>query len=249
MTSSASAAAPSQQRASTWQAIPAADGDAVARARREALNIVQWVARIANSYVRHEADERTLLEFRSSNAAFVTKTFENNKAIEMRLPTLELQFLENGKPVAHIFDPEEHSPAETEAWVLVELLHRGIDRDKFSMTLPYSMPALMTGDADDYSPRSCEEGLAHLTAWYRNAETALGAASGGGAKAIVCSPQTLNLTRSQIGFSPGDKRLGEPYFYKGANNSEKFSTLSASQLASERDPLAAAIAFLSDPAG
>ena len=69
------------------------------------------------------------------------------------------------------------------------------------------------------------------------------------AKAIVCSPQTLNLTRSQIGFSPGDKRLGEPYFYKGANNSGKFSTLSASQLASERDPLAAAIAFLSDRAG
>ncbi len=221
----------------------------MARAQREALNIVQWVARIANSYVRQEAGERTSLEFRSSNAAFVTKTFENNKAIEMRLPTLELQFLEDDKPVPHIFDPEEHSPAETEAWILVELLHRGLDRDRFSKALPYSVPGLMTGDADDYSPQSCKEGLAHLTACYRNAATALAAASIGGAKTIVSSSQTLNLIRSGIGFSPGDDKLGEPYFYRGANNAGNFSTLRASQLASERDPLAAAIAFLNDPAG
>ena len=58
----------------------------------------------------------------------------------MRLPTLEMQFHEHGKPVPHILDPEEHSPAEVEAWMLVELLHRGVDREKFSKTLPYSNP-------------------------------------------------------------------------------------------------------------
>ncbi len=134
---------------------------ALTRARRRGtLNLVQWLSRIANSYVRDGAPEAVSeLEFRAADAAFVTKQFDKGIALEIRLPGLELQFLENGKPMPHVFDPEEHSPAEVEAWLLVELLHRGIDREKFSKELPYAIAGLMSGDAEDYSPQLCRPGL------------------------------------------------------------------------------------------
>ena len=116
-----------------WESVEIGDPASFARARELALNVVQWVARIANSYVSAAtAEERVRLTFRTPDATFVTRPFEDNKSLELRLPSLNLQFLEGGRPVPHIFDPEDHSPAETEAWLLVELLHRGIERDRFS---------------------------------------------------------------------------------------------------------------------
>ena len=118
-----------------------ADVAKLARARNEVINIVQWLARIACSYVTNGVPERcTDLDFRAEDTAFVTKQFAEGVALEMRLPDLHLQFLQNGKPVPHIFDPQERSPAETEAWILVELLHRGIDRGRFTKKLPYAVP-------------------------------------------------------------------------------------------------------------
>jgi hypothetical protein len=158
-----------------WQAIEDSDREVLVRARTEAINLVQWLARIANSFSAGATpEERILLEFRSTDAAFVTKPFDRDMAVEMRLPSLEMQFLEGGRPVPHIFDPEEHSPAEVEAWLLVELLHRGLDRTKFSKNLPYSVPGLMTGDAEDHSPQACRQGLTQLAAWFRNAAAVLG---------------------------------------------------------------------------
>ncbi len=59
----------------------------LARARSEAINLVQWPARIANSYVTSGAPERrTDLEFRAADAAFVTRQFADGVALEMRLP-------------------------------------------------------------------------------------------------------------------------------------------------------------------
>src|SRR5580704_2514685 len=121
-----------------WSTVGTVDLDALAKAKMEAINLVQWLARIANSYVTESPPERrTELEFRAADAAFFTKPFDRNLALEMRLPSLEMQFLDGGNPVPHILDPEEHSPAEIEAWILVELLHRGIDREKFSKKLHY----------------------------------------------------------------------------------------------------------------
>ncbi len=107
-----------------------------AKARDLTLNLAQWLARIGNSYVAGDRpDDRVSLSF--SRGSFVTKSFEREFVLELRLPSLEMQFQERGKPVPHILNPEEHSPAETEAWILVELLHRGVERDKFSKSLPY----------------------------------------------------------------------------------------------------------------
>ena len=220
-----------------WQAIEASDArSARACAYRRLINLVQWLARIANSFsVGATPEERILLEFRSTDAAFVTKPFDRDMAVEMRLPSLEMQFLEGGRPVPHIFDPEEHSPAEVEAWLLVELLHRGLDRTRFSKNLPCSVPGLMTGDAEDHSPQACRQGLTQLAAWFRNAAAVLGAADGAGKARVVCLPRTLDLVclsgrgcEAAVGFSPGDAQNPEPSFYVGAANGRQRSILTAS---------------------
>ena len=176
MTSTADTGAKASIDSAPWRELRPIDVDALAKARSELTNLIQWPARIANSYVAGDlSDERVTLEFRPGTAAFVTKTFDQRLSLELRLPTLELQFIENGKAAPHIFDPEERSPAEVEAWFLVELLHRGVDRSKFSKKLPYDISGLMTGDADDHSPQSCLPALTQLTAWYRNAAAAIDA--------------------------------------------------------------------------
>ncbi len=104
-----------------WEDIPACDDKQFAQARVETLNLVQWPARIANSYVtRKLPEERVILEFRAGNPAFVTQIFEKHVTLEMRLANLEMQFSEHGRPVPHIFDPEDHSPAKVEACQSVE---------------------------------------------------------------------------------------------------------------------------------
>jgi len=245
-----------------WQVVGAGGLDALAKAKTEALNLVQWLARIANSYVTEgPPEQRSMLDFRASDAAFVTKSFDKGLSLEMRLPTLEMQFLENGKPMPHILDPQEHSPAEVEAWILVELLHRRVDREKFSKKLPYTIPELMTGDAEDHSPQSCQPGLTELMAWFQNAAAVLDAAAratGTDKARIVCLPQTLNLTwipnpgaaQADFGFSPGDAENPEPFFYANesatnvAAKNKKHSVLKSSILLAESDPAAAAIKFL-----
>ena len=153
--------------------------------------------------------------------------FDDDLALELRLASLEMQFREHGKPMPHILDPEEHSPAEVEAWLLVELLHRGVDHTKFSKALPYTIPGLMTGDSEDYSPRSCRQGLAQLAAWLQNAADVLDATmrvAGVDHVRIACLPQTLSLVglsgagskRTDFGFSPGTEQNPEPFFYANA---------------------------------
>lgn len=260
MTNSVEAAAKPANDPARWRPVSGAAPDTFDKARTETLNLVQWLARIANSYVAGRATEdRVLLEFRAADAAFVTKTFNGKLALELRLPTLEMQFLDSGQPMPHILDPEEHSPAEVEAWLLVELLHRGVDREKFSKKLPYTIPGLMTGDADDHSPQACKQGLTQLIAWFQNAAVILDAAARDSSKVtVVCWPQTLELScvtasgskAADFGFSPGDRQNSEPYFFKsksasnGSAGSTKSAILTASKLLTDEGPAAAAIAFL-----
>jgi len=245
-----------------WRTLASDDLTELARGRNEAINLVQWLARIANSYVTADDPERrTELEFHAAEAAFVTKRFGAELSLEMRLPRLEMQFLENADPVPHIFDPEEHSPAEVEAWLLVELLHRGLDREKFSKVLPYEVPGLITGDAEDHSPQSCQQGLAQLMAWLQDAALVLDAAAravGRENSRIICSPRTLTLScapelsakQGAISFSPGDAQNSEPYFYadRGATNGLARNLarpmLKGSELLAQSGPAAAALRLL-----
>jgi|GEM_PF-1195705 len=253
-----SADRPGNFPATQWRTRGVGDLSELAQARVEAINLVQWLARIANSYVgESEAELRTRLHFRSSDAAIVTRQFADCVALEIRLPRLEMQFLDDGKPVPHVFDPGERSPAEAEAWILVELLHRGVDREKFSKQLPYTVPGLMSGDAEDYSPQLCKHGLVQLTALFRDAAAILSAAAPA-AEAdkirLICLPQRLELTTlsapegtlGEFAFSPGDAETPDPYFYviAAARNRLAAGTtrpvLKASTLIAEGDPIAAA---------
>jgi len=221
---------PDRDRASGAIETPNFAGDdltELVRARSEAINLVQWPARVAYSYVTSGIPERRAdLEFRAADAAFVTRQFGDGVALEMRLPDLHLQFLHNGKAVPHIFNPQERSPAEAEAWILVELLHRGIDRENFSKKLPYTIPGLLTGDAEDYAPQDCRKGLIQLTDWLGKAAAVLEAAAHARSPdraEVICLPQTLDLVLAPLsgassiplGFSPGDTENPEPYFYTG----------------------------------
>lgn len=244
MTSSAEFAAPSMWPAH-WLALHRDDKKIFVKARKQTLDLVQWLARVANSYVAAGLpQDRVTLNFRS-DGAFVTKTFDRDIALEMRLPTLEMQFQEHGKLMPHILDPEEHSPAKVEAWILVELLHRGLDRDKFSKTLPYRIKNLMSGDAEDYSPQACAAGLTQLATWYRGAASVL---SNDGR--VVCLPQNLMLVAAPghgtpaAGFSPGDAQHDDPYFFVDTGNGGKRRLLTASELSKEKYPAAAAAQFI-----
>lgn len=246
MTSSASMKA-KLIAAPLWEDIPESNPREFAQARNETLNLVQWLARIANSYVSAPlSDERVILGFRSADPAFITQEFEGSTALELRLADLRMQFLEHGRQVPHVFDPEEHSPAKVEAWLLVELLHRGIDRTKFSKKLPYAVPNLMSGDAEDHSPMACQNGLAQLVVWLRNAASVLSSAHSG--SSIVVLPQTLTLISKsknglevRSGFSVGDDAV-EPYFF--VKRAAKQSVLKASQLQNESNPGIAAVQFI-----
>jgi hypothetical protein len=218
------------------------DREMFAKARNQTLNLAQWLARIANSYVAGDSPEdRVLLSF--SRGVFVTRTFDRGFALELRLPGLELQFQERGKPMPHILNPEEHSPAETEAWILVELLHRGIERDKFSKALPYAIDNLMSGDAEDYTPEACAGGLELLNAWFCAAASVLSPDG-----RVACLPESLMLVAAiggdggTAGFSPGDAQHDEPYFFAGTGNNRR--RLAASDLAREKNPAAAAAEFI-----
>jgi hypothetical protein len=127
--------------------------------------------------------------------------------------------------------------------------------------LPYTIPDLKSGDAEDHSPNSCEKGLTLLMTLYQDAAAVLhGAAHAGGAEKIriVCSPRTLNLTclsaseakQPDFGFSPGDAENSEPYFYantaakNGTAGSAKRSVLAVSTLSAEKRPAETAMAFI-----
>ncbi len=236
------------------------------KARAETLNLIQWLARVANSYVPAGFPEgRQQLEYRAATATFLTRPFDKDLTLALQMPTLEMQFHGHRKAEPHIFDPEERSPAEAEAWLLVELLHRGVDTARFSKKLPYDIPGLMTGDAADHSPQSCQHALTQLTAWFRKAAAILDAAawtSDTEQTCIVCWPQTLSLScaskggsaRPDIGFSPGDADHNEPYFYRGHRASNGPGTrkgrsiLTASELLAASDPAATAFGFLTTAA-
>ena len=226
-----------------WLASQTDEKQMFIRAREQTLNLIQWLARIANSYVEESRPEdRVALKFHG-NGTFVTKTFARDIAVEMRLPSLEIQFQEQSKPVPHILDPEERSPAKVEAWILVELLHRGLDRDKFSTLLPYTIKNLLSGDAEDYSPQACAPGLMRLLVWFRAAASILSDGS-----SVVCLPQSLTLVAAPrrgapvAGFSPGDTDHDEPYFFAG--HGKKRRLLTASELANEARPATAAAQFI-----
>lgn len=219
--------------------------DKRSEARLQLHSMLQWLARLANSYVDADPAGRHLtLLWDGDRHAFATRAFHGGLTVELRLPSLEMQFLENGVLSPHVLDVEGRSPAEVEAWVLVELLHRGVDRSRFSKQLPYGSAKLMHGDARQFSPDSHEVELAELATWLDTAAgvleqlaSRLRAAGQSVDGEIRCWPEQLHLAIAvalepgsasealRVGLSAGDDKTAEPHFLVIAERTRSASTM------------------------
>jgi hypothetical protein len=152
---------------STNQAAVSAEAseDSLRDAFSQSHNAVQWLARMVRSFRHVETGDDIALHWDGEHNAFVTDEFSQGLKMELRLPELTLQFLEDDKPVKHELRMEGRSPAQVEAWVLVEMLHRGLDRSRFSKDLPYEVPHAMDGDGVEYSPDFREDELKKILNW------------------------------------------------------------------------------------
>jgi phosphoenolpyruvate carboxykinase (ATP) len=182
-----------------------------------------------------------------------------------------MQFLDDGQPVPHVLEIDDRTPAGVEAWVLVELLHRGLDRDRFSKSLPYEIPNLMTGDAIPYTTQTLEGALGALAAWFANAAPVLAHVggeyrrSGPGARAVSCWPEIFHMAvllparadqadcgqMLRAGLSVGNADQAEPCFYVAPHNPKALSkpacpdsVLTASAFSSSERPAQSVLEFL-----
>jgi hypothetical protein len=245
-----------------WRSVGAVDPHRFGEARRQAHNAAQWLARLAHSYMAPQPHARhTLLQWDPQRQALVTQEFMPQLTVELRIPELALQFRENGRCVPHVIKIDDRTPAEVEAWVLVELLHRGVDCDRFSKSLPYEVPDLMMGDAVRYVAEPLAAELNELATWLANAASVLAAvgkeqlpAATRCAPALWCWPEVLHLAillpmhdassgpMLRAGFSAGDDCNDQPYFYVALHDAKAGATprldaiLTAPSLLQERRP-------------
>lgn len=252
-----------------WRSVGAVDPHRFGEARRQAHNAAQWLVRLAHSYMAPQPHARhTLLQWDPQRQALVTQEFLPQLTVELRIPELALQFKEDDRAVPHVINIDDRTPAEVEAWVLVELLHRGADRDRFSKSLPYEMPDLMTGDAVRYVAEPMAAELDELAAWFANAASVLAVlekeeprAAAPRTPALWCRPEVFDLvillprrphdTSSgamlRVGFSPGDGGSDQPYFYVASHDARAGATrrphtvLTAASLLREGQPGEAAL--------
>ncbi|PNG24933.1 hypothetical protein [Methylocella silvestris] len=138
-------------------------------ARVQAQNALQWLARMALSYASAGHDVAPPLLWNSAARTITTPEVTAAISLQLSLPDLGLQFLHGGKPSPHLLEIDGKSSTEIEAWLLVEMLHRDFDRDKFSKQLPYSWKDLMSGDEVKYAPQALADSLYSFTQWLQAA--------------------------------------------------------------------------------
>ncbi len=204
-------------------------------------NAVQWLARTAKSFRSGAANNDIALNWDENRNAFITSEFGDGLQMELRLPDLTLQFLENGKPVKHELNMEGRSPAHVEAWVLVELLHRGVDRERFSTHLPYTIPNQMMGDRVEYSPELRGDELGQIVGWFAAAtelmKSFVNKDSGNpfGSQDLVLLAKNLSLEVSiplaghtgssnrliRVGFCPLRQGTVDPHYYVARSEPSK----------------------------
>ena len=138
-------------------------------ARVEAHNAIFWVARAAHSFLKPLPENSHLnLCWDSETHDFKTQIFGDDIQIGLNLSELELYFCEKKEKVPHSFWLDEKTPAFVEAWYLVELLHRGIDPEMFSTTLPFESKDMLMGDTQDHNASLFKKELTALTDCIKN---------------------------------------------------------------------------------
>ena len=151
-----------------------ADPGRFVAARDEAQNLTQWLARMSRSFgTSRDGTPHEALSWNGESKMLSTPEIAEDTVLHLRLPDLLLHFSVHGEAVPHPIAVDGKSSAEVEAWLLVEMLHRGFDRDRFKKDLPYRWPKLMSGDERKYSPESLFEELRTLTTYFEDASKIL----------------------------------------------------------------------------
>ncbi len=237
-----------------WPTFNETEYGKLSAARRQAHNAVHWLVRFANSYIEPEdGNGHTQLVWNPRDGVIETKPFLKTYSVELRIGPLEMQFREGGKPVPHTLEFEERTPAHVEAWVLVELLHRGIDRTRYSKDLPYTPNDLMWGDHEDFEPEAFKTELSIIDQSFRAGAAILQALrrsddSGVAADApLSCWPEPFQVGYEiplppgsgskclRIGISPGDGVRPEPYFFVGTEQQAQTASFTRDSVLSLRD--------------
>lgn len=199
-------------------------------AQHQVHSLLQWVARVENSYGPDAGRKEPIrLRWCDERRAITTQGLIDGLELELRVAEMTLQFLEHGKPSNHAFSAEEHSPAHAEAWLLIELLHRGVDRSRFTKKLPYDASQLLSGDGQEFSPEHYSDELVLLAEWMSRAARALQSADkgsdGNGDRKVLVRPEDLSMellcSGHVVGFAPVGSVLDEPYFYVRGRDSQE----------------------------
>lgn len=240
-----------------WPRFNEIENGKLTAARRQAHNAVHWLVRFANSYIEPEdGNGHTRLLWNARDGVIQTKPFLDDYSVELRVGPLEMQFREGDKPVPHTLDFEERTPAHVEAWVLVELLHRGIDRTRYSKSLPYAANDLMTGDNEDFEAEAYKNELAIIDQSFRAGTAVLLGLHrniGGGATdtPLACWPEPFQIgfeislppgsgSKSlRVGIAPGDGVRPEPYFFVGTEQQAQAASFTRECVLPLRDVAAA----------
>ena len=222
----------------------------------QAHSAVQWLARMVNSFTVPASDGSHLhMLWKAEDSAIESAAVADNTVVEMRLPEMVLQFLENGERTKHAVELDDKSPARIEAWTLIELLHRGIDRDAYSKNLPYDVSHLLGGDARDYETLGREKAFADMTDWMQHAAALLSTVGQDAAKKgmgrsseVKFAPESFSLfarihpdnkrpavgSYAEIGFCGGTSSDAGPHFYAIDTGGGERETLAIDQVVSKK---------------
>ncbi|MGD9667761.1 MAG: hypothetical protein AB7U75_01755 [Hyphomicrobiaceae bacterium] len=237
-----------------WPKFNEIENGKLSAARRQAHNAVHWLVRFANSYIEPEdGNAHTRLLWNAREGVIQTKPFLDDYSVELRVGPLEMQFREGDKPVPHTLGFEERTPAHVEAWVLVELLHRGIDRSRYTKSLPYAANDLMTGDSEDFEAEAYRHELSVIDQSFRTGTAVIQAlrntldGSVAADAQLSCWPEPFQIgfeiglppgsgsKRLRIGIAPGDGVRPEPYFFVGTEQQAQTASFARECVLSLRD--------------
>ncbi len=203
-------------------------------ARVEAHNALFWMARAAHSFAEPMPENSHLhLSWEEKTADFRTQAFDDYIQIGINLSELELYFCEKKQKVPHSFWLDEKTPAFVEAWYLVELLHRGIDPETFSTSLPFDSKNMLMGDTQDHKASLYKKELTALKDCVDNTIPVLEGLADqlkrnnkitNDPHKIVLEPETFTLILSNtpnsdnnqkitVGLSAGDNLRQAPFFF------------------------------------
>lgn len=198
-----------------------AEPDVAANIQRQAHSALQWLARLSNSYVEAKPDaSHLLLRWNEEREAIASPEIASDTTVELQPNKFYLQFCENGQPTRHAITLDDISPARVEAWCLIELLHRNLDRDRFSKDLPYDVDGLMKGDAEEFETYGREEIFERLGSLLSDAAALLKSVQPAD-EGIGIDPQDFTLFRRvgqdrEIGLCLADREVGQPFYYRSS---------------------------------